>query len=152
MKISAEDFKLRTDSLAESLLCSHRELVKKAGISMAMYFAYRSGKYRVSGKAWAKINALCNPTPKPVVMTMKYNDMEFIANALEQASHTIRELNDAKKTLAHANRDTQGNLLFAVYTLRRIAATSGEERAVTLAEAQAMASEALVELCGGAKS
>ncbi len=79
---------------------------------------------------------------------------------VERYDAVIDAQDHARIALACANReaklktqlqDTQGNLLFAVHTLRRIAATSGEDRAVTLAEAVELANEALVQLCGGAK-
>ena len=49
------EFSERTESLAAHLGKKLSELPEVIGISPAMFFAYRSGKNTVSGKAWRKL-------------------------------------------------------------------------------------------------
>lgn len=54
---SSDVFSERTDALAATLHVSIRELAERIGISQAMLFAYRGGKYPISEKAWKKLEA-----------------------------------------------------------------------------------------------
>lgn len=54
---SSNVFSERTDALAATLHVSIRELAERIGISQAMLFAYRGGKYPISEKAWKKLEA-----------------------------------------------------------------------------------------------
>lgn len=54
---SSSDFSERTQVLADHLGVSLRELADAIGISQAMLFGYRSGKYHPTLKAWRKLEA-----------------------------------------------------------------------------------------------
>ncbi len=54
---SSYDFSERTDRLAAALHVTMRELGPKIGVSPAMLFGYRSGKYDPTLKAWRKLEA-----------------------------------------------------------------------------------------------
>lgn len=54
---SSDVFSERTDALAAALHVSIRDLAERIGISQAMLFAYRGGKYPISEKAWKKLEA-----------------------------------------------------------------------------------------------
>lgn len=51
------DFLTRTDLLAATLGCDVQALPELIGISRSSLFAYRSGKARITDKAWAKLRA-----------------------------------------------------------------------------------------------
>ena len=54
---SGTNFLDRTERLATRLGCTLRELGPKIGISSAMFFGCRSGKYDISLKTWRKLEA-----------------------------------------------------------------------------------------------
>jgi transcriptional regulator with XRE-family HTH domain len=56
--LSAADFSVRTDALAEKLGISLRALCVRLDISQPMLWGYRSGKHRITLKALKKIEAL----------------------------------------------------------------------------------------------
>jgi myosin-crossreactive antigen len=49
------DFAERTDSLASVLNCTVQDLTEILGFSRASLFAYRTGKVKISDKAWRKL-------------------------------------------------------------------------------------------------
>lgn len=49
------DFSDRTDALAVRLGCDVQDLPERLGFSRSSLFAYRTGKSRISPKAWAKL-------------------------------------------------------------------------------------------------
>lgn len=49
------DFSERTDALAVRLGCSVQELPERLDFSRSSLFAYRTGKAKISAKAWAKL-------------------------------------------------------------------------------------------------
>jgi hypothetical protein len=49
------EFSERTESLAKKLGLNLSDLPEKIGVSPSMFYAYRSGKYAISGKAWRKL-------------------------------------------------------------------------------------------------
>jgi transcriptional regulator with XRE-family HTH domain len=50
-----ELFFQRTDRLASILRLSQRDLAEKIGVSAGSYFGYRTGRNRITNKAWAKL-------------------------------------------------------------------------------------------------
>lgn len=52
---TSSDFYDRTERLAEVLRVTQEELAERIGVSRAMHFGYRSGKYPVSRKVWRKL-------------------------------------------------------------------------------------------------
>lgn len=64
------EFSDRTERLAARLEKNLNDLPPLIGISPAMFYAYRTGKYKISPKAWRKLEAVetengLNQTPAP---------------------------------------------------------------------------------------
>jgi transcriptional regulator with XRE-family HTH domain len=53
-----EEFSERTERIASEMTLKLSDLPEKIGISPAMFYAYRKGKYAISDKAWRKLEAL----------------------------------------------------------------------------------------------
>lgn len=62
----SEHFSERTDTLAQKMGVSLRDLAKLIGMSQAMFFGYRSGKYPISRKALEKIERFESEQFSPV--------------------------------------------------------------------------------------
>lgn len=52
---SFSEFSERTEKLAAKLTLKLGELPERIGVSPAMFFAYRTGKNKISDKAWRKL-------------------------------------------------------------------------------------------------
>jgi hypothetical protein len=84
----------RTDRLARRLQVPLRELPEKIGLSNGTFFAYRSGKSRITKKSWSKLRSaeeragLAEPEePPPKVRVMIAEEDRFRARNPDEQSH-----------------------------------------------------------------
>jgi transcriptional regulator with XRE-family HTH domain len=84
------EFSDRTDRLADQLGISLRQLAERIGISPAMLFAYRSGKYPISRKAWKKLDQTESNLEPPRSLERISEPPSYASTAAPSAANALR--------------------------------------------------------------
>lgn len=108
------EFSESTERLAQKLGKNLNDLPPLIGISPAMFYAYRNGKYRISEKAWRKLRAAeaaAGLAPPAVVHTsIDLDSATSMSEVVARLRSQAKQLNDLADDLEATGMKTAGGI------------------------------------------